>query len=187
MDQPQSEDEVRVVVEALRRLDHLLDIVWNPEAVCSTPASFDVRGSARCATYDGRWQVVRRDTGSKLRDDRDYAVILTVTAPDTSGKYPIMRDGGAYAPIGEWLVSYMALWDRANSAWIGAMDELWKDHERAESWMRTDETEGNQDALEKIYRAHGGQYWMGGAQGRTANAPWLGASATAIQRATGKR
>jgi hypothetical protein len=63
----------------------------------------------------------------------------------------------------------MRLWDRAQLAFAGGMDALWKEHEAAE--LHHHDSAAAQDALERVYREHGGgEYWMGrgfGAGGKT--------------------
>jgi hypothetical protein len=178
MDAPQSGEEVARVVDALRRIDPLLDVRWNPQAIKTKAASFDAFGCARKdAEYDGRWEVIRYNTPGL--SDRGWVRITMVcaveyTTSSKGGRYPIMLHQGPYAPLGPWLVDYMALWDRANSAWIDAMAAARDDHDRAESWMRDDEKAGHQEVFERFYREEGGVTLVGGAQGKTENAPWLG-------------
>lgn len=175
MHAPQSDDEVRPVVEALRRLDPLLDIIWNPKAVLTKHGAYSVLGHATAPEYDGRWEIIRYDPSASLHDDRvhngrPYVRIIRVTALASGGiadKYPVMIADGAYAPIGFYLVGYMALWDRAQQHFIGAMDALWAEHERVDELRHADSQAAHQQALEKVYREHGGgAYWMGGAQGK---------------------
>lgn len=155
---PQSDEEVRPVVEALRRLDPLLDVRWEPQAF-RRKGYFDAAGTPTAARWEGRWQVIRYDTATSLHEARGYVLICTVTALRTEGKVPVMLDEGDYAPLGEWLVDYMRLWDRAQSHFIDAMDELWKEHEQAESIQH--DSAAHQEALEKVYREHGDEYWLG--------------------------
>lgn len=161
---PQSDDEVNEVVEALRRLDPLLDVIWNPKARISKPAQYSVLGHRVDAEYEALWQVIRYQTATKLHDERDYTVILSVTELDRSGRYPIMKADGPYMPVGPWLVEYMQLWDAAQRAFADAMDQQWREHEKIDAL--THDQAAHQEAAEKVYREHGSEYWMGGAQGR---------------------
>lgn len=161
---PQSEEEIAPVRDALRLLDPLLDLRWNAQAFVARYAGFDAKGNPSQPKYEGRWEVVRFDT-DRLHQERDFAVICTVAEIDRTRGYPIMLDKGPYAPIGFWLVEYMQLWDRAQGRFAEEMmKRAWADHERAgePDDMRAE----NQEALEKVYRTHGGEYWVGGAQGK---------------------
>lgn len=175
--QPQSDAEVQEVVEALRRLvDPCLDIQWNVKSICTKPARFSVTGfSVHAAEYDGRWEIIRREP-SQL-STRDYVLVTRVCELDAaSGKQgiPVMVDKGPYAPVGFWLVSYMQLWDRAQSRLADEMmGKLWLEHDRAGLVDAVHEAAAHREALEKVYRKYGGLYWMGGAQGKANAAPWL--------------
>lgn len=163
--QPQSDDDVRPVVEALRRLDPLLDVIWNPKAFIERTGTFSATGKAlREPEYGARWQVIRRDKAASLHDEREYTLIVTVCACDWSGKYPRMLDKGAYAPLGDWLVRYMRQWDAAQSHLADQMARMWAEHEKVDAL--SDDTAAHQEGAERIYRKFGGEYWMGGAQGR---------------------
>jgi hypothetical protein len=174
--QPQSDEEIRPVVEALRRLDPLLDILWNPKAIQVAPPGFNAFGVANVAAkYDGRWDVVRYDTPTALREGATHVVITHVTELDRSTAIPVMRAEGAYAPVGMWLVDYMQLWDRAQGRFAEEMlGRLWVDHEKASVIDAANESAANQEALEKIYSEHGDAYWNPlTSTGKTAGAPWL--------------
>lgn len=163
---PQSDDEIRPIIEALRRRDGLLDIVWNPKAICTTRGRYDGLGRPVAAEYDGRWEVIRYSTAAALRVDRDYTSITLVTEVVMDGTIPVMVSEGAYAPIGWWLVDYMALWDRAQDAAQEAMARLWAEHDAIDELRHEESRAAHQEGLEKVYRVHGGEYWMGGAQGK---------------------
>lgn len=156
---PQSDEEIRPVVEALRRLDPLLDVRWEPRAF-RAKSVFDVRGVAPDAKWEGRWEVIRFKTPG-LHAEREYVRICMVTELRKEGKVPVMLDKGAYAPLGLWLVEYMQLWDRAQNHFAAAMDELWREHDAVDAINDADDRAANQQGLEKIYREHAGQYWMG--------------------------
>jgi len=164
---PQTEEEIAPIRDALRLRcnDPLLDLRWNATAVMVKHGGYDVVGNILRPEYEGRWQVVRYAT-DRLHLDREFAVICTVTKPDlVSERYPIMRDQGEYTPIDWWLVEYMQLWDRANSRYAEeASKRAWAEHDAAEALP--DDRAAHQEALEKVYREHGSEYWMGGAQGK---------------------
>lgn len=155
--QPQPDDEIRPVVEALRRLDPLLAIKWQPEAVLVERGAYSVLGKATRPTYDGRWQIVRYETPSKLHDDRDYAVIITVTAIDASDPGRCMISRGPYAPIGAWVVDYMQRWDSAQARFADEMDKVWAQHEMAERGDVSNQHALNQEVLNRVFRQLGGQ------------------------------
>jgi hypothetical protein len=159
---PQSSEEIRPVVEALRRLDPLLDIRWNEKAVMMRRGDYDVLGGRTDPVYDGRWDVIRYDTATKLHDDKNYTVLCTITEPYRDGHGWMMRVDGPYGPIGMWLVEYMQRWDTAQAHFAEEMDRLWAEHDAAESINLEADTAANQQALEKVYREHGGgEYWIG--------------------------
>ncbi len=175
--QPQSDEEIRPVVEALQqRLDHLLDVRWEPKAVLVKAGSYDVLGGRVDPVYDGRWEIIRYQTATKLHVEREYTRITRVTEVVMDGKVPVMIADGAYAPIGWWIVDYMQLWDRAQGAAAEAMQRLWAEHDAIDELRHEDDKAAHQEGLEKVYREHGSEYWMGGAQGkadpRTAVALW---------------
>lgn len=152
------------MVEALRRLDPLLDVVWNPTAYLDRHGTFDVTGRGTTPPeYAARWQVIRRDKKASLHDDRDYTLVCTVTELDRSGKYPVMLSRGGYAPLGEWLVDYMRLWDAAQSTLADRLAHLHAEHEKIDAL--TDDSALHQEAAEVIYRRYGGEYWMGRGMG----------------------
>jgi hypothetical protein len=159
---PQGEEEVGPVREALRLLDQLLDVRWNATAFVEKYGAFDSLGHPSQPQYAGRWQVIRFNT-DRLHLERDFAVIMTVTLidpPNSTRKYPIMNDRGAYMPLDWRIVEYVQLCDRANCAVADErMKELWNEHDQAEAIQH--DRSANQEALEKVY----GKYWTGGAQG----------------------
>lgn len=165
---PQSDAEVRPVVEALQRLDPLLDIQWQPKAILVRRGSYSVHGTRVDPEYDGRWEVIRWDTSVSLHKERTWTRITLVTQLDLTGKYPQMVCDGPYMPIGPWLVSFMQLWDAAQSAFAHQMDVVWREHEAVDAI--TNDRAAHQEALEKVYRDHAGLYWMGGARGKASPA-----------------
>lgn len=166
------------MIEALKRLDHLLDVIWDPKAKMVARGSYDVLGGRLDPVYDGRWKIIRFDTPN-LDDRRNYAVITTVTerVPVAPGhKAMTMQVDGAYAPIGMWLVEFMETWDRAQTAWVDAMAAMDREHESAETIAHNDYVAAHQEAAHKVFRNAGGITLVGGAQSkadpRTAASWW---------------
>lgn len=138
---PQSDSEVRPVVDALQRMDALLDVRWNPEAVMLAKGSYSELGKLIPPTYDGRWQIIRYDSANTghagVHEGRGYTVICTITEPtiDDHGVIAMaaLREGGAYAPLGEWVVTMMQQADAANVRQFEAIRRhLWAENDRAE-------------------------------------------------------
>lgn len=144
------------MVEALRRLDPLLDVKWDPKAIMTAGGSYSVGGIARRPEYDGRWLVVRFDTPTKLRDDRDYVVITMVTAIDETDVGRCMISRGPYAPIGMWLVGYMQRWDSAQAHFAAEMEQLAAQHDAAEALDTTNDAALHQEVLNRVFRELGG-------------------------------
>lgn len=165
---PQSEDAIARVRTLLRERcnDPLLDVRWNAECF-REPGGYDAFGLALNLKWQGRWQVIRYET-DRIHLERPFAVLCTVTAidpPNAVRKYPIMTDRGAYLPLDDRIVDYMQLWNRAQSRWAAeATKQAWAEHDLAEAI--THDHAAHQEGLEKVYRTHGGEYWMGGAQGK---------------------
>ncbi len=165
---PQSEDEIAPIRAALRARcnDPLLDLRWNGQSF-KRKDTFGVTGAPMHAKWEGRWEVIRYDT-DRLHLDRPYAVILTMYAidpPNQIRKYPIMQDRGDYLPVDWRIVDYMQLVDRAQGRLAEElMQQAWAEHDLAERLEHP--RDAHVEALEKVYRTHGGEYWMGGAQGK---------------------
>lgn len=159
------------MIDALRRLDPLLDIIWNPKARLVKPGWYNAEaGKRHDPEYDGRWNVIRWDTPG-LHAGRQYVVICEVTEPVRAGKNRIlmMQDGGAYAPVGEWLVEFMQTWDAAQRAFAARMDEAWQEHEKTDTLAlegAIKDRDAHLEAAERVYAKAAGPYWMGGAQGK---------------------
>lgn len=170
MIQPQSDEAIRPIVDELKRLDSLVDVRWNPTAVLVKRGDYTVLGKRTDAEYDGRWQVIRYDTPGI--HDRNYVVLVTVTQPVRIGKRQIlmMQSKGPYAPIEHWLIEYMQTWDAAQRRFAENMASMWADHDQAEIAAvdaHVRDRAAHQEAAEKVYReGGGGEYWMGGAQGK---------------------
>lgn len=165
MNQPQSDEQIRPVVEALRRRDPLLDVIWDPKARMLKPGNYDAAGGIRTdPVYDGRWRVIRRDTNGL--QNRDYVIICTVTKPTRIGRRQIlfMEENGEYAHVEEWLTEFIDTWDRAARH---AMDvEKERDRIDAEIDAEEDTRAAHQQALEKVFHESGGTHAIGGAQGK---------------------
>ncbi len=165
--QPQSDDEIKPVVEALRRLDPLLDVIWNPKARILAPGHYTSLGQRTDPTYEGLFQVVRYNTPGL--HDRNYVVLANVTKPTRFGKRNVLmmeRDSG-YAPVGEWLVEYMQTWDAAQRHLADSLQSVDEENEKRQSAAAEIDGGGaHQEALEKVYHKAAGSYWMGGAQGK---------------------
>lgn len=131
--QPQSDEEIRPYIEELKRLDPLLDVRWNPESVMLTKGSYSELGKAIRPTYDGRWEVIRYQTASWRGDDRPFVVICTVTEFGREGGILFMIKGGAYAPIGDWLLELMRSADSANvEQFTKLREKIWAQHDAAD-------------------------------------------------------
>lgn len=139
MEAPQSQDEVGPVVAALKSIDHLLDIIWQPKAFMTARGSYSVTGTMTPPTYAGRWQVIRYETPN-LSAKRDYCVICTVTEPVIHNGVRCLTEEGPYAPIGFWLVDFMHAADSANTKAMEAM--------RAALWSAEESIEHQHDAAE---------------------------------------
>lgn len=144
MDAPQSKGEVEPVVRALKGMDHLLDLIWNPKAFMLERGSYSVLGQLIPPTYAGRWQVIRYDTPN-LSPTRDYCVLCTVTQPVTHNGVVCLTEEGPYAPVGEWLVRYMQAADAANVRAATAM--------RARLWAAEEAIEHRHDAADDAMAA----------------------------------
>lgn len=116
---PQSIEEIGPIEYALRDLDPLLRLRWNPEAYVVAPGRFDCYGKPVPPRREGRWEVIR------LSADPPIVVYLVVW------------DGarhGDYRPIGWWLVEFMRQWDRANQHWMGEQQRLLEEEESERTW-----------------------------------------------------
>jgi len=128
VDQPQSQEQVQPVVDALRRLDPLLDIRWNPQALIMRHGQYDVNGRPLPAIYDGRWEVVRYDTphvggamfaGQRQGHDAPCAVI-----------YQVRGEQECYKPIGLWLIDFMQQWDSQQAHFRDELERMRLEDER---------------------------------------------------------
>lgn len=162
---PQSREDIQPIIDAIQRLDPLLDIRWDAEARTLRRARYDqLRGKWTSAEYDGRWQVIRHDISTAMRPERGFTVIVEITQPEWKdsprlGRYPVPIANGPYAAVDWWLVDYLTLFDRAQAHFAIAMEEQWKEHYAAE--QVADEAAAHREAAEKVYRAHAGEYWAG--------------------------
>jgi hypothetical protein len=146
--QPQSDDEIRWVVEELQRLDPLLDIRWDPKHVLVETGSYSAIGKRVDATYDGRWQVIRHQP-SEL-NDRDYVVICTLTEPQREGGLLVLVKDGPYAPVGEWVLELMRSADAQNVEQFRKIREkLWAQSDAAEASRGRSDEGGLRDAFDR--------------------------------------
>lgn len=122
---PQSWDEVGPVVEALQRLDGLLDVIWNPKAKMLARGAYSALGILTPPSYAGRWQVIRYNT-EHTNSRRDYALICTVTQPVVVDGIRCLQADGEYAPVGWWLVELMQSADASNvRAFTALRNKIW--------------------------------------------------------------
>lgn len=137
---PQSDEEIRPIVEGLKQLDQLLDVRWNPEAIIVAKGSYSALGKRVNPVYDGRWDVIRYDSPTHghagVHPDRGFTVICTVTEPKRENGILFMvplREGGRYAPLGDWLLEFMRQSDAQNvNAFTALRQKLWAESDRAE-------------------------------------------------------
>jgi hypothetical protein len=132
--QPQSDEEIRPIVEALKQMDERLDVRWNAKAVLTQPGSYSALGKHTPPEYDGRWEIILHNAESKLHDDRDYAVLCTICEPSREGGMLHLVHGGPYAPIGEWVIELMRSADAQNSEQYRKLrDKLWAQHDAVDA------------------------------------------------------
>jgi hypothetical protein len=142
------------VVEALQRIDHLLDIIWQPKAFIVERGMYSVFGTLTPHTYAGRWQVIRYDTATlhpdRLLNGRSYCVICTVTTLAEHNGVPCLQQNGGYMPIGWWLVDFMQAADAANVQAIARLRaRLSADEDRIEH--AADDDAGDREALDRVH------------------------------------
>lgn len=160
--QPQTAEEIRPFVEALKRLDGWVDVLWEPKARIVKRPGFDASGRRTGSEeYEGRWRVIRYNT-DRLHLDREYTVIVEVTEFDGT-TLNLMKHQGKYEPMSWKVVEYMQRFDAAQARFAEEMDKVWLEHEQAESLdSLIKDSAAHQEAAEKVYREHGGgEYWMG--------------------------
>lgn len=162
--QPQTDDEIRPVVEQLQLLDARLDVQWNPQAVLRKAGAYTALGKNVPAEYDGRWEVILRDRATALTD-REYVVLCVVTKAERYGRRQvlIMEKDGPYAPVGEWLVEYMRTWDAAQKRQLEENQKvLDREDELANSAAEhIADRAAHQEAAERVYRKVAGEHWIG--------------------------
>lgn len=172
---PQSDIDVRPVVEELRLLDRRLDVQWNPHAKLINRPTIDVRGGITPAEYDGRWEVVIWHTGSGLHKERDYSVV-----------YQVRGEHDEYKPIGPWLVEFMRKWDAQQSHYRAQMDALWAAHEKADEARGIDE-DGIEEHVDRVHFQANYAGGVGNWQGKGADfAAMLKAASTALAPPNGQ-
>lgn len=161
---PQSDAEIRPFVEALQRIDPLIDIRWDPKAVMLDAGSYSVLGKAILPTYDGRWQVIRWQaplSRTPTNDRSDFIIITTVT--EYTRKNGILQNirGGAYEPVDDRLVELMRSADSHNTEQFRKLREkLWAANDQVD--IDADKI-NDAEAREGLDRAHFKANYAGGA------------------------
>lgn len=160
---PQSAEEIRPFVDALQRMDPLIDIRWDPKAVLLEAGSYSVFGKLVPPTYDGRWQVIRWQTPlsrTPTKDRSDFIIICTVGEyTRKNGILQILRDG-AYEPVDDRLVELMRSADSHNVEQFRKLRET--------LWAASDQVDIDADkindaeAREGLDRAHFKANYAGG-------------------------
>lgn len=147
--QPQSDREIYPIVERIRQIDPLLSIRWNAQARILNPGSYSETGKLIPPEYEGRWIVTRQLARDEQRhyDGREYIVICEVTEPKREGSIIYMERGGAYAPIGEWLVEYLHAADSTNRR---QFEEL-----RRRIWAQNEAVEEREQAIDEAAAREG--------------------------------
>lgn len=161
MDQPQSPAEIQPVVDAIRHeLDRRLDVRWNPHVLVLEAARIDASGHTVPARYDGRWEVIIRDT-ENLRtaggphDASAAAVVYQVRDAVTND----------YKPIGWWLVDYLRRWDTNQRHYRDELERLRREEEREQRALEEGDPAGIEEmALRMAFAGKheaGRSYWFG--------------------------
>ncbi len=184
--QPQSDEEIRAFVEQLRAAvnDPLLDIRWNAKAVMLAPGSYSVLGQRIDGRYDGRWQIIRYDDPTRghagLNPERGYTVICTVTelCEQEGILYMVpLREGGAYMPICDRLITFMRQCDSQNTAYFEELrKKVWAQHDRAEADLDKLDDSAAIEALDHVH-------FQGNYAGGVGNWQGKGADFAAMERA----
>lgn len=137
---PQSDDEIRPIVAALREMDPLLDVRWNPKARVIEKGRYTVLGKRIDPIYEGLWMVIRYDDPRQghtgFHPDAGFTRICWVTEPVRKDGVLAMiayRDGGQYAPVGEWLLEVMRSADARNvETFRKIREKLWAQNDAVE-------------------------------------------------------
>ena len=153
-DPPQSGDDVRLVVEALQRLDPLLDVRWEPCARLVRAGRYDAQGKLVAPIYEGLWEIVRYDSFNTATW-RPYTRICFVTEKVRIGPdLWAMPADGRYAPLGMWVVEFLRQADQWNqeqarkrSAELDAMNAS------LDAQRIADGADGVEEAASKQYHA----------------------------------
>lgn len=117
MDQPQSPDQVQAFVDELRLAvnDPLLGVRWEPRAVMVARGGYDVTGKVKDPVYRGLWEIIRDSTRDKTATWRSWTRICFVTQPvRVEAGLDAMVQDGLYAPLGEWLITFLKQANLAN-------------------------------------------------------------------------
>ncbi|MDB4876459.1 MAG: hypothetical protein JWM41_2905 [Gemmatimonadetes bacterium] len=142
---PQSDDEIRPIVDELRLLDARLDVRWNPTKIVTQPGRYTELGKLIPPKYDGRWEVILYDSPDRghagFHPERGYTVLGTITEYDRQGGVLCWVSGGAYAPIDARLLEVMRSADAQN------VEQYRKVRERL--WAAHDQTDVDADKLDE--------------------------------------
>lgn len=124
--QPQSDRDIRPIIEALQQIDPKLNIVWSPQHHIIEKGSYSPLGKLTPPTYDGRWLVIRHETENFHPERGDFAVICVLSAPQRQDGILFITKDGPYAPVGEWVVELMRSADAQNVKMYAALrKKLW--------------------------------------------------------------
>lgn len=174
MQQPQSQEEIQFYIDELRRLDPLLDIVWDPRARIVQPGAYTAMGKRIDPTYDGRWAMIRYDSAelghAGFNPERGWTLIVHVeTYTRIDGVLAIMRDSD-YEPVDGRVLELMRSGDSHNVQQFGAI--------RKKLWAQSDAIDAAENrideamAREGLDRVHFKANYTGGVgnwQGKGAN------------------
>ena len=156
---PQGDNEIAPVLSALRLIDPLLSVIWNPKAVMVGKGSYTALGVATPPAYDGRWQVIRYDT-HHWSPTRDYCLICTVTETIVVDGIRCLVAGGKYAPVGPWLVEFMQAADAQNVRTMTALrKKLWAQDDALDN---ADESESDAMFIDALDKTHFDAAYAGG-------------------------
>lgn len=157
---PQSEREIRPIIEAIQAIDPKLDIIWDAKKVLIEPGSYSETGKLIPPIYDGRWDVIRHQTENLHPERGDYAVICTLTQPDRQDGILFLTHDGPYAPVGEWVIELMRSADAQNVAQFRKIrDKLWAQHDAQE---RSNDDINEAEAREGLDKVHFDVNYAGG-------------------------
>lgn len=150
MQAPQSDADLQPVIQALRRLDHRLDVRWNPRAKIVERGRIDAYGKVSQPRHDGRWEV------GIVEGDNRWLVIYQIRSDDGSE---------AYKPVGLWLVEFMQKWDSHQAHFRSVVDQAWKEHDDVDTRAETIDDAAVRETVEvghfAAYAEGGRATWKG--------------------------